>query len=683
MIGVRPVLGRDFTQEEDRPGAAGVVLLGNAAWRNLFHGNPGIIGQVVMLDGTAHTVIGVMPPKFDWMYREQMWVPLEPRLYAGLRSAHGALLPIARLKPGATIASARKEAAAIAARLADAYPDDRGYSATVGLTSDDLVEKNTQVIILAMMGAVTCVLLIACANVANLMLARATSRQREIAVRAALGAGRGRIVRQMLTESIVLALISVPFGLLIAVWGIDLLYSGFPPEQSVPWYIDFSMNRDALAYAIVASVVTGLLFGLAPALHAGRGDLQAALRESGRGGSRGRWQAKTRSILVIGEVAMSLVLLVAASLFARSFLNVQNDRLGFNTESLLSTRFTFSGPRYDSVSTRVRQADEIVRRIQAVPGVTSVGVSPLVPLDGGAWDDKVVAEGKPVEKGTEPSIEYAGVTTDWLPTLGITVVRGRSLTHDDIQSKSPVAVIDETMAKRLWAGADPLGKRFQAVADTAHTWYTVVGVCPDLRTEPYNQSSRARLVAFVPLGFTLGRSSAVIVKTSGDPSRMTPLLRATFHAIDPNIPLYATKTMTDVKKGAAWSQRFFTWSFVVFGVVALLLASIGVYGVIAYGVAQRTQEIGVRMALGAARRDVLRLVVGQGVGMAAVGVGVGLLGAAAVTRALTEFLWGVSAMDALSFIGVAVLLTVVAAVASWIPALRAATVSPTTAMRSE
>jgi putative ABC transport system permease protein len=682
LLGVRPIMGRDFRQEDDRPGAAPVVMLSHRVWRDRYASDPAILGKPIRVNGQQHTVIGVMPEKFEWQWRQVLWIPLEPQLASGIRASR-TLLPVARLAKGATFESATAEVEAIAKRLAEMYPgDNRGWSATVIPLRESLVEPETKLIVLAMLGAVTCVLLISCANVANLLLARATVRQRELALRAALGAGRGRIIRQMLTESMVLALLAVPAGILLGWWGLDLIAMSFPPEEAIPWYIQLHVNTTVVLFTVGAALLTGIVFGLGPAFQAVRRDLQGTLREGSKGSVRGG-RNRLRNALVVGEVALSMILLVGAALFVRSFMNIQRAQLGYDVSHVMTTRVHLTGERYDSLSARLNVVNELIRRVGEIPGVERVGVSPLIPLGGGTWDDGGIVEGHPVQAGDEPQIEYAGVAGDYLGVLGIRVLKGRAHTPSELTDGSPLAVINTTMARELWKGAEPVGSRFRLAHDSSSTWYTVIGVAPDTRVESFNGDRDTHRVAYVPLRFTMGRSPGIMVKTTGAPAAITSQLRAAVRAVDPDIALYRTKTLDEVRQLSAWVFEFFTVMFAIFGGFALLLAVVGVYGVIAYGVSQRTHEIGVRVALGARRNDVLRLIVGQGVALAAAGALVGMVGATGVTHVLRYFLFEVSSTDVPSYLSVAVLLVGVGMVASYIPARRASGVDPIVALRAD
>ena len=680
MLGVSPVMGRQIRADEDKPGGDRVVLLSDGLWERRFGRDPSIVGKTLMLNEVAHTVIGVMPAKFKFPEESELWIPLRELDGATRRDAKG-IYTFARMAPGVTIERARTALTQVAARLAREYPENADWSVRIEGLRENFIPDDVRLIVLTMMGAVTFVLLIACANVANLLLARATARSREIAIRAALGAGKGRIIRQLVTESVILAVTGGLLGIPLAAWGLQMLDKAIPPSNALPYYIDWYIDKPTLVYMIVISVATGVFFGLAPAVQAARGSLQEALRDGARGSGSGVKKNRLRNGLVIAEIALSLVLLVGASLFVRSFLALQNASAGFSTSQLMTTRVYLQGPRYDSLSRRAERAEDIVQRIEALPGVQSAFVSALIPATGGGFGGPIIVDGRSDEKGREPFGLYAGVSEHFFTTLDVKLVSGRTFTPAETRDSSRVAIINQTMARRIWPGIDPIGRRFRYASDSSAEWLTVIGVAPDIANDDLDNEVES--YAYLPLRYTLVRGLGLVVRTTGDPAAITPSMRRAIRDADATIALYEVNTMEQVRQLGFWQYGLFGSMFSVFGVIALLLAAVGVYGVISYSVSQRTQEIGVRVALGARNRDVLRLVVGQGLRLAGIGLAIGLVGALGITQVVRSVLFGVTPTDPLSFGLITIFLTVVAGVASWLPARRAAGVDPIVALRRE
>ena len=684
LLGVRPIIGRTFREEEDQPGAPGAVLLGYDAWVQHFSADSSIVGRVIQVNAKPHTVVGVMPRRFKFPENAELWIPITPIEHATPRSVRGVQV-FARLKPGVTIDQANVELKAVMSRLEEAYPvENKGWSARAGAIRDEFIPAEIKLVILTMMGAVTFVLLIACANVANLMLARATGRQREVAIRSALGAGRGRMIRMLLTESVLLGLAGGVLGIGLAFIGIRLLDASLPSADFIPYYIDWKIDRNALMYTVAISIVTGLIFGLAPALQISSGQLQSALKEGSRGAGSGVVRNRLRNALVVGEVALSVVLLIGASLFVRSFLNMQKADAGFSTERLMTLRIYMPGERYAEGPPRAQRVDDILGRIEAIPGVVAATASNNIPLSNGGGGGAVIVEGRPVEPGEEPDIFYAAVTPHWFRTLDVPMLRGRDFAEAEGRDSSGVAVINQTMADKLWPKEDPLGRRFRFTGDTAAPWFTVIGVTRDINTGGIEPDEDAQPAAFIPYPYQPSLNTGITIRTStANPEQVMSAVRAQIRASDPILPVFEVQTMQTRRDQGYWEFKLFSWMFGIFGAVALVLAAIGVYGVISYGVSQRTHEIGVRMALGARSGDVLRLIIRQGMTLTLAGVFLGLLGAFGVTRVIGSMLFGISPTDPVSFVGIAVFLTSVAVVASYVPARRAMGVDPVTALRYE
>jgi putative ABC transport system permease protein len=682
MLGVQPLLGRQFRADEDIAGAPGVVLISHDLWTTRYRSDPNILSRTIVVNDQPCTVVGVMPPRFAFWNHHQLWTPLAPTFATRARNDRVVGL-LARLKPGVAVAQARNEAKVFTATLAKQYPNDnQGWTATLRPFSEALVPNDVRLIVITMMGAVMFVLLIACSNVANLLLSRATTRAREIAIRSAIGAGRSRIVRQLLTESVLIALMGGALGVLLAFWGCDLLWAAMPGEQRPPYYITWGVDGPTLIYTFAISLLTGVLFGLAPAFETVRVNLQESLKEGSRGTGAGARRGRMRSSLVVAQVALSLVLLVGAALFVRTFLVMQHVNPGFDTHPMLTMRFYLPGERYDKDRVRLQRVEDVVRRVESLPGVVAATASNTILLENGGWFDGIKVEGRTVLPGEEPQVFFTGVTAHWLKTYGIPITRGRDFTDAEASDSSGVAIITQAFANKIWPGQDPLGRRFSFVADSMHQWVHVIGVVPNHRIGDLDEKEPVT-AAYVPSMYVSPRSYALIVRTEHNPTSFTNAIRREIHASDPGMPIYAVKSMDEVKRFSFWDKAFFGKVFSVFGLIALVLAIVGVYGVIAYSVSQRTHEIGVRMALGADEGTVLRLVVGDGLRLALWGVGIGILGALGVTWVIRSELFGVSPTDPVSFAGIATLLTGVACLASWIPAQRAARVQPTVALREE
>ena len=679
LLGTPPILGRNFTVDDDRPGAEPVVLISYEVWQNRYGSDPGMVGRPISINGRPHTVIGVMPPRFAFPETTRLWVTLAPYADKAPRTARN-LQVFARIKPGVSRDQAAADFAGMAGRLASDYPtENRDWSTAVRPLSDWMLPDEPRLIILSMMGAVTLVLFVACSNVANLLLARASVRHREISIRAALGAGRARIIRQLLTESMMIGLLSVPLGVLVAWAGLALLDGSIPPD-SVPYFIHWSLDARSLGYTVAIALATGIVFGAAPAFQATAASLQESLREGGRG-SAGERRAWLRNSLVVVQVALALVLLVGSSLFVRSFLNLQGARVGFETSPLMTLRISLPGEAYEQPEPKARRVDDVVKRIEGLPGVQAAFASNFVPLGGGGGGGAVLVDGKPVEPGQEPNISLIAATPHLRQTLGVALVRGRDLTDAEGASRSAVALVNQTMARQLWSEEDPIGRRFKL--KTGADWFTVVGVVADFKHFQGDSDQTVDPAAYVPYPFEPTLNTGFTVRVAGDPAAMTSALREQVRLSDPSLPVFQVSTMENLRQRSFWQYRLFGIMFFLFGAIALVLASIGVYGVLSYSVSQRTQEIGVRVALGAARRDVLRLVVGQGLRLTGVGIVLGVVGAGLLTPTVQSLLYNVTPTDPASYIAVAVFLSLVAMTASYIPARRATAVDPIIAIRNE
>jgi putative ABC transport system permease protein len=680
LLGTHPIRGRDFGPEDDREGAGDVVLLGYDVWVLRYGGKDDVIGRTVLVNSKPHVVVGVMPQGFAFPINQKLWVPLTPVVAKDLRNFRG-LFAFGRLKPGVTAAQARQELDAIAGRLASQYPEtNEGWVSQLRTLRQAFLPPDVPLVLMLMMAGVTLVLFIACSNVANLLLARAAGRRREISVRAALGAGRGRIVRQLLTESLVLGLLSVPLGILLASIGTRLIASAIPTDQ-VPYYVHWELDWRAVAYTVAIAAGTAILFGLFPALQISRGNLHDTLKE----GTRGNSVAKSflRSTLVVAQVAFALVALVGALLFVRSFWNLGAFDIGFDTKPLMSMRFYMPGALYEEPDAKLRRVEDIVRRVEALPGVRATFASNMVPLGNGGGGGSVIIDGRAVPKGEESGISLIGVTPHFNATLKLAVVEGRDFTDAEGWSHSPVAVINQKMKQEFWPAGGAIGGRFR-LTDPKEDWFTVIGVTPDINlygVDPGNEQAPA--VAYVPFAYQQFLNTGLTIRVDGDPASITSAVREAIRASDPNLPMAQVRTGSELRRLSFWQYGLYGWIFGTTGFVGLLLAAIGVYGVLSYSVSQRTQEIGVRVALGAGSLQILRLVVGQGLLLAAIGIGVGCLLAGAAMPAARSLLFKVSPFDPLTFIAVASFLAAVSFLASYLPARRATRVDPVVALRGE
>jgi putative ABC transport system permease protein len=702
MLGIAPALGRDFSAADDRAGAAAVVILSDELWRRRYNADPRIVGRQLTINTLPYTVIGVLPPRVKFPFQEVAWIPLAPLSQPDPRRARD-LGVFAHLAPGRSIEQAREELTGIAARLAATHAENAGWSVLVNPLSEYYIPGEVKLVTFTAMGAVTLVLLIACANVANLLLARATARAREMSIRAAIGAGRGRIVRQLLTESVLLGLVSAPLGVALTYVGVGALRAGVQADD-IPYLIEFLVDGRTLAYTVLVSAATGIVFGLAPAAHAARGNLSLALREGGRTGDGGA-RNRARNTLVVAEVAVSIVLLVGAALFMRSFLNLQRAETGFDTGAVTTVRFYMPGDSYAAEDAKLRRVQDILRRLEAVPGVIAAGASNLIPLDGGGAASRVQVPGKSFETGKEPRLFYAGVTAHYLQALGATLLRGRLFTEQEAETRATVAVVNVTLARSLLADAaaaaslstvapdrlagaaelgalDPVGRQFRLLEDPSGATFTVIGVVADVMIEELSDRE-VTPTAFVPYAYQQTANTGLLVRASGDAVALTPAIRAAVRASDPALPVFAASSMDEIRRTGFWQYRLFGQMFGSFGALAVVLAIVGVYGVLSYSVSQRTQEFGVRMALGAEPRDVRRLMIRHGLTLAIWGIAFGTLGAFGITRVIGSLLYNVTPTDPVSFGGVMALMLAVAAAAAYLPARRATMVDPMVALRSE
>jgi predicted permease len=696
-IGVKPLAGRTFLPEEDRPGGSRVAVLSHGLWQRKYGSDPELVGKTLTLGGAGYTVIGIMPPEYSLIAGgTELWVPLGQFVNQLPQERGNHVLPVvlARLNRGVTLEGASVEMNNIARRLGELYPENKGSGVTIIPVQEQMV-SNIRPLLLVLAGAVGFVLLIACANVANLLLARAATREKEIAIRIALGAGRIRILRQLLTESVLLSLLGGAAGLLLAAWGTRLLIASLPLNVSLPRQSEIGLDAHVLAFTIIVSLLSALLFGLMPAFRAARTNLNASLKEGGR--QTGGGSSRAGRMLVIAEVALTLVLLIGAGLMLNSFARLSAVDPGFITERVLTMRFTLSILRYPERQQWTSFYERLLERVAQLPGVESAGLTSAVPLTiGGGGDATVIAEGQPFPKSAAETTQafFQTISPDYHHTMGIRLLNGRYFNSLDTENSAPVVVIDETLARRFWPNEDPIGKRLSfenrgTFEDLRPTWREVVGVVRHVVRNNLDGQGLDFVQLYVPLrqlAFWHQESRppmGLVVRSTVEPTALTAAIRGQVQAIDKDIPIYNVNPMEQVVADSLAQRRISTWLLGTFASVALLLAAIGIYGVIATSVSQRRHEIGIRMALGATRRDVLRLVMGQGLRLVVIGVVLGLAGGAAFSQALSGMLFGHSPFDLVTYVGVSVFLIVIASVAIFLPARRAANTNPMVALRPE
>jgi len=678
-MGVYPFMGRALLKEDEVAGEV-VAVLSYGLWQRRFGANPNILGSRITLGGTRCIVVGVMPAGFDYPTNTQVWIMLYPNPKERRDNRYVRVI-IARLKPTATIAGAQSQIDTISARLQQQYPETNyGWSARLwGLQAWTTRDVRTSLLLL--LGAVGFVLLIACANIANLLFARASARRREIAVRTALGAGQWRIIRQLLTESLLLAVAGGAVGLALSFLLIKLLIAVGPAD--VPRLGQVGLDARVLAFTVGVVGLVGLFFGLAPALHASKTDLNDVLKEGGRSGSEGPGRNRVRAVLVVTEIALSLLLLIGAGLLIKSFVLLRDVNPGFDPENVLTMRVALPGKRYPEPQQSATFFRELTQRVSALPGVEAAGAALSLPLgeSNSTAGRSFVREGRPLAPEEALQTDYFVLTPDYFKTMRIPVKTGRSFTDGDTAETPPVVVVNESIARRIFAGEDPIGKRITVWPDEKFP-REIVGVVSDVKISRLDEETGYQI--YVPHAQDAGWGvMSLAVRTKGKPEALTSPVRGAILSIDKNQPAYDIKTMDDVFSASVAKTRLVMLLFGVFSMFALLLASIGIYGVIAYSVAQRTHEIGIRLALGAQTRDVLRMIITQGMILALIGAGLGLAGAFAATRVMRRLLYGVSPTDPLIFVGVSLLLTVVALLACYIPARRATKVDPMIALRYE
>lgn len=680
LLGIKPLNGRTFSPEEDQPGGSRVIVISYGLWQRQFGSNPNLIGQSITLDGENHTVIGIMPADFKFPVQSQadLWLPLLPaanREERGMRS----LSVIARLKAGTSIEHARAEVNIIARRLQQEYPaTNTGWGLNVVSLHEDITKRAKPALFL-LFGVVGFVLLIACANVANLLLARAVVRQKEIAIRISLGASRVRLIRQLLTESLLLALISGALGFLLALVGLKVLLSQVPDiagEQNI------GLDGKVLLFTLLASVVAAVFFGLLPALQTSKPNLNDALKEGGRNSSGGfGGKLGLRNILVVFEVALSLVLLIGAGMMIKSFLNLQKVNPGFDAKNVLVVPISLPQTKYPEDAQRGLFFQQAAERLKALPGVNYVSATNFIPLGDEERANALYIEGRVLAPGEKIYAGTRDVMPDYFRALHIPLVKGRSFTSQDTADSQPVIVINETMARRFFPGEDPLGKRVSLIPGQNGPWLTIVGVVGDIRHTSFSIEPKPEV--FGPHLQDASTSMNIVIQTASDPSLLMASVRNEIRMMDSSIPLLGMKTMDQMVKDAIAPVQAIMMLLNTFAALALLLAALGIFAFISYSVTQRTPEIGIRMALGAQRYDVLKLIVGQGIRLVLVGIVLGIIGAFFLTRLMAGLLFGVAAVDPVTIASVSLILLIVALLATLIPASKATKLDPTIAFRAQ
>ncbi len=680
---VNAMRGRVFTSDDDKPDATPVVVLSYGLWQRRFGGDPGILDQQLTLNGRSYTVIGVMSPDYQFPARVELWTPVGLSAKAPgweSRGNHPGLYGIARLKPGVTLEQARANMESVAVNLEKQYPDSNTGNRVSITPALEAFVGDVRPAMRVLLGVVALVLLIACANVANLLLARATSRQKEMAIRTAMGASRWRIVRQLLTESILLSFAGGGLGLLLASWGVKLIIAISP--NSIPRAREIGVDNRVLVFTIAIAALTGIIFGLVPALQASKPDLNETLKDAGRG-STGRRHV-LRNALVVAEVMMTMMLLVGAGLMIRSFYRLQQVDPGFNADNLLTFNVTLPTEKYKEEAQQVAFFEQLADRLRQLPGVEVVGVSSGLPLGNNGWQTSFVIDGQPPpDPGKTPLTEAALATPDYFRAMGITLLKGRNFTDADTKDTPRVTLIDEEFARRYWPDEDPIGKRLRIGGNNPNNPTTeIIGVVRRVKMDGLKQDSD-RVQSYFAFRQQAGNGMAITIKTTGDPMALATAAREQVLAIDPNQPIANLNSMQKLRADSIAPERLNLMLFSSFAVVALVLASVGIYGVMSYSVTQRTHEIGIRMALGAQPRNVLGMVVRQGMVLTIAGLALGLGGALLATRLMASLLFGVSATDPLTFIAIPLLLAGVALGACFVPARRATKVDPMIALRYE
>ena len=684
-LGVDAAIGRTFLPEEDQVGHNRVVVLSSGLWKRRFGSDPNIVGKPITVNGADYNVIGVLPSGFQFVQNVELWTPIAftPAAIAPRQHGNEYLGVVARTKSNLTIGQAQAEMDTLSDKLRpEFYSHAKKWHVSLQSMRDHLA-GDIRPALLILMGAVGFVLLIACTNVANLLLTRATIRQREMAIRTALGASRGRIIRQLITESVILAGIGGVLGLLLAFWTSRLLVIGLPKElaQFVVGSNAIGVDFRILAFTMAISLATGVVFGLVPALQASNPNLNESFKETA--GTIGGGRNRLRGFLVVSEIALAIVLLIGAGLLIKSFVHLQTISPGFNSNYVLSMQVSLPFSKYNDSPKVIGFYRQLLQRVSTLPGVQSAGAISNLPLSGYEWNASFIVEGQPTGPGeAEPHGDPRAISPDYFRAMGIPLLKGRYFTGADSESALPVTIVDETLARRYWPNEDPIGKRiaFEG-SDENPRWMQIVGVVGHVKH--YGLDAESKVQYYYPYVQSTQQTMFVVVHTNGNPLNLTGALKDAVHGIDKDQPIYNITTMDDLLSKSLTQRRFSMMVLTVFAGIALLLAGVGIYGVMAYSVSQRSHEIGIRMALGAQRRDVLKLVISQGMLLTIIGVGTGLVGAFVLTRWITTLLYGISPTDADTFLWISLLIAFVSLVACYIPARRATRLDPVIALRYE
>jgi putative ABC transport system permease protein len=685
VLGVEPVLGRLIAPEDDRPEAGRVVVISYPLWQSRYGGETSIVGREILLDDVKHTVIGVMPRGFQFLDPDiRIWVPARFTPEQMARRGSHYLQVVARMKPGVTIDEANSNIKTITAQIAHDNPNQAGrLGANVVSMSEELTGETRRPLIVLLV-AVVFVLLIASANLANLLLSRAMGRSKEIAVRTALGASRGRLVRQLLTESVLLSFAGGVAGVIVALLSFTFLRHLIPPGLSL--FVDLRIDALVLVFTLALAVITGMVFGLAPALQSSRIDLNEALKQGGGRTSLSAGHRRLQSAMIIGEVALAMVLLVGAGLLIKTFARLHDQYASLRAESVLALRTQLPDSRYEDATRRFAFYEQVLERVTALPGVVSAGYTTSVPLDWRGGTNGITLEGRAVELGVQYDANHRQISPDYFKTIGITLKEGRGFTVGDNQQTMPVAIINETMAREFWPNDSALGKRYKIGGpDSTEPWITIVGIVADIKQMGAEKPVKAEMyMPFRQVGSQPWYAPRdLVIRTSVAPTSLVAAVTARVHEVDSDQPVSNIRTMKEVLGEEFGQRETGTTLLGIFAALALLLSAIGLYGVLSYFVSQRIPEFGVRMALGAQSRDILWLVLKRGMGLALVGLAIGLAASFALTRLLQSLLFEVSASDPMVFGAIALLLAVVAFAACTIPARRAMKVDPMVALRYE